>query len=149
MRVSGDDRVGQAMGYSVEMTCHVEAYPPPTITWVHDGIQLSSNQVYSVDSGYTTTDDFTETRVTIKELRRRQLGTYQCKAQNKLGQAEQTIEVYRSNRRNCLVGACDEFGGAAAHAASGTLSLFATIFSWLFYRYGYANQQQQQLRAQQ
>ncbi len=45
VRVAGGERLGQAMGYSVQMTCHVEAYPPPTITWVHDGIQLSSNQV--------------------------------------------------------------------------------------------------------
>ena len=33
------------MGYSVELTCHVEAYPKPTINWVHEGIQLSTNQV--------------------------------------------------------------------------------------------------------
>ena len=33
------------MGYSVELTCHVEAYPRPTINWVHEGIQLSTNQV--------------------------------------------------------------------------------------------------------
>lgn len=38
-------QVAQAPGYSVELVCHVEAYPRPTITWVHQGIQLSSNQV--------------------------------------------------------------------------------------------------------
>ena len=37
--------IQQAMGYSVELTCHVEAYPKPTINWVHEGIQLSTNQV--------------------------------------------------------------------------------------------------------
>ena len=31
----------QAFGYSVEMVCHIEAFPAPTITWVHDGIQES------------------------------------------------------------------------------------------------------------
>ncbi len=30
-------------------------------------------QIYNVDAGYTTTDDFTETRVTIKTLRPRQV----------------------------------------------------------------------------
>ncbi len=39
-------QVTQAIGYSVELVCHVEAYPRPTITWVHQGIQLSSNQVF-------------------------------------------------------------------------------------------------------
>ena len=43
--VEGGGRIGQAMGYSVELVCHVEAYPRPTITWVHEGIQLSTNQV--------------------------------------------------------------------------------------------------------
>jgi hypothetical protein len=38
-------QISQAIGYSVELVCHVEAYPRPTITWVHQGIQLSSNQV--------------------------------------------------------------------------------------------------------
>ncbi len=74
VRVSGGSRVGQAFGYSVEMTCQIEAYPPPTVTWVHDGVQLSSNQLYSVDPGYTTADDFTETRVTIVKLGKRQVG---------------------------------------------------------------------------
>ena len=35
----------QALGFSVEMVCSVEAYPRPTITWVHDGIQLTTNKV--------------------------------------------------------------------------------------------------------
>ena len=44
--VDGGGVVSQAMGYSVELVCHVEAYPRPTITWTNDqGIQLSTNQV--------------------------------------------------------------------------------------------------------
>ena len=41
----GGGNIGQAMGYSVELNCQVEAFPRPTITWVHEGIQLSTNQV--------------------------------------------------------------------------------------------------------
>jgi neuronal growth regulator 1 len=33
--VAHAQKVGQAFGYSVELTCHVEAYPHPTITWVN------------------------------------------------------------------------------------------------------------------
>ena len=40
------------MGYSVELTCHVEAYPRPTINWVHEGIQLSTNQVSMISEFY-------------------------------------------------------------------------------------------------
>ena len=40
---SGD--VKQAYGYSAELVCQIEAYPKPTITWIHDGIQLATNHV--------------------------------------------------------------------------------------------------------
>ena len=43
--MDGGGDVSQAVGYSVELVCHVEAYPRPTITWIHEGIQLSTNQV--------------------------------------------------------------------------------------------------------
>ena len=134
MEVPGGDRLGQAFGYSVEMTCHVEAYPPPTITWVHDGIQLSSNQFYSVDAGYTTTDDFTETRVRVKSLGPRMLGNYQCKAQNKLGAGEGNIEVFRTSRVNCLIGVCDDFGAASAKDVSSLCMLLAASALLLFRR---------------
>jgi hypothetical protein len=50
---------------------------------------LSNNDFFAVDSGFTTTDDFTETSVRIKSLGQRQLGSYYCRAQNKLGSGEQ------------------------------------------------------------
>ena len=43
--MDGGGDVSQAVGYSVELVCHVEAYPRPTITWIHEGIQLTTNQV--------------------------------------------------------------------------------------------------------
>ena len=49
--IEGGGRKGQALGYSVELVCSVEAYPRPTITWVHDGIQLSTNQVCTLANG--------------------------------------------------------------------------------------------------
>ena len=114
VRVAHNENVGQALGYSAELTCHVEAYPSPTITWVHDGIQLSSNQLYTVDSGFTTSDDFTETSVRIKSLDRRLLGHYECRAQNKLGQGEGLIEVVQSYEPNCVIGLCEGFTSGAA-----------------------------------
>ncbi len=45
-----------------------------------------------------------------------QVGKYQCRAQNKLGSAEETIEVVRQFTPNCVVGLCEGFtGGAAEH----------------------------------
>ena len=86
--------------------CHVEAYPPPTITWTHDNIQLNTNQLFVVDSGFTTSDDFTETSVRIKKLGPRLLGSYTCRAQNKLGITEKEIVVEQTYEPNCVVGLC-------------------------------------------
>lgn len=111
--VEGGGRIGQAMGYSVELVCHVEAYPRPTITWVHNGIQLSTNQIYAVDNGYLTADDFTETSVRVKKLGPRQLGSYFCRAQNKLGSSEREFVVSETYEPNCVVGLCEDFASAA------------------------------------
>lgn len=39
-------RLGQALQYDMDLECHVEAYPPPAITWFKDGELLYSNQHY-------------------------------------------------------------------------------------------------------
>ncbi|KOB64600.1 Lachesin, partial [Operophtera brumata] len=39
-------RLAQALQYDMDLECHVEAYPPPAITWLKDEIQLSNNQHY-------------------------------------------------------------------------------------------------------
>ena len=38
-------------------------------------------QIYAVDNGYITSEDFTETSVRVKKLGPRQLGKYTCRAQ--------------------------------------------------------------------
>jgi len=120
----GGGDVGQALGYSAELVCHVEAYPRPTITWIHEGIQLSTNQHYVVDNGFTTADDFTETSVRIKKLGRRQMGTYYCRAQNKLGSAEREFRVTETYEPNCVVGLCGDF-------SAGSISLYSSLFTLL------------------
>jgi len=39
-------RVGQAVPHDAYLECHVEAYPPPAIIWIYNGVQLSNNQHY-------------------------------------------------------------------------------------------------------
>ncbi len=46
------------------------------------------------------------------------MGKYQCRAQNKLGSSEGTIEVIRQFEPNCVVGLCEGFAAAAAAAAA-------------------------------
>ena len=73
-------------------------------------------QNYAVDTGFTTTDDFTETSVRIKNLNARQLGTYVCRAQNKLGSSEREIVVVQQYEPDCVVGLCDRYTSAATGA---------------------------------
>lgn len=112
--IEGGGRKGQALNYPVDLTCSVEAYPRPTITWVHDGIQLSTNQHYVVDNGYITADDFTDTSVRIKKLGKRQLGSYFCRAQNKLGSSEKEFIVVETYEPDCTIGLCSEFSSASS-----------------------------------
>jgi len=34
----------QALNYFINLECHIEAYPVPTIVWMHNGDELTSNQ---------------------------------------------------------------------------------------------------------
>ncbi|KAG8320319.1 hypothetical protein J6590_071568 [Homalodisca vitripennis] len=40
-------RLGQALQYDMDLVCHVEAYPPPALSWIKDDVVLSNNQHYS------------------------------------------------------------------------------------------------------
>ena len=78
--------------FSVELICHIEAFPRPSITWISPKKnQLTTNLNYVVDNGYQTADDHTESSVRIRSLSRQHLGKYICRAQNKLGVKEQVI----------------------------------------------------------
>ena len=39
--------VPQALGFEVGLTCSVEAFPPATITWIHQGIQVRISKFFT------------------------------------------------------------------------------------------------------
>jgi hypothetical protein len=89
-------RLGQALQYDMDLECHVEAYPPPALTWVKDEVALSNNQHYSI-SHFATADEFTDTTLRVITIEKRQYGQYVCKAANKLGTAEGRVELFGKN----------------------------------------------------
>lgn len=132
----GESRIGQALGYSVELVCHIEAFPRPTITWISPKKnQLTTNLNYVVDNGYQTADDHTETSIRIKRLGRQYLGKYICRAQNKLGTTEQVIEVVETYTPNCEVGLCEQPATSASIKSSYLMPLmyFIKVFIEIFY----------------
>jgi neuronal growth regulator 1 len=109
-------RVEQALQYDMDLHCHVVAYPPPAITWLHNDIVLSNSQhqryklriVYGVlytivylkfyfvscsISHFATSDEYTDTTLRVITIEKRQYGTYTCKAANKLGISEAQVQL--------------------------------------------------------
>ncbi|KAI5640094.1 immunoglobulin i-set domain-containing protein [Phthorimaea operculella] len=107
-------RLGQALQYDMDLECHVEAYPPPAITWLKDEVQLSNNQHYRI-SHFATADEFTDTTLRVITIEKRQYGLFTCKAQNKLGTDQGTVELFETIIPVCPP-ACGQarYGGAAA-----------------------------------
>ncbi|XP_041970608.1 lachesin isoform X1 [Aricia agestis] len=111
-------RLGQALQYDMDLECHVEAYPPPAITWLKEEVQLTNNQHYRI-SHFATADEFTDTTLRVITIEKKQYGTFKCKAQNKLGSDEGTVELFETIIPVCPP-ACGtaRFGGAHALAVS-------------------------------
>lgn len=86
-------RLGQALQYDMDLECHIEAYPPPAMTWMKDGVALSNNQHYSI-SHFSTADEYTDSTIRVITIEKRQYGKYMCKASNKLGTAETEVELF-------------------------------------------------------
>ena len=59
---------------SIKLTCEASGHPAPTITWTKDGAPVQSAVAGVIQIGKSTRDDS---------------GTYACKADNNVGQADQ------------------------------------------------------------
>ncbi|KAJ8954637.1 hypothetical protein NQ314_007036 [Rhamnusium bicolor] len=68
-------RLGQALQFDMDLECHVEAYPPPAITWEKDDITLSNNQHFKI-SHFAVADEFTDTTLRVITIEKRQYGQY-------------------------------------------------------------------------
>nr|QHB15674.1 catalase-like protein [Bemisia tabaci] len=93
-------RLGQAPGFDMDLECHIEAFPLPTIMWIKDGAPVTNNQHYLASKAATGTD-FTDAKLRILSTEQRQYGHYQCKATNKLGHAQADIEFYETDDPVC------------------------------------------------
>lgn len=109
-------RVGQALQYDADLECHVEAYPPPAITWLKDGQVLSNNQHYQI-SIFSTADEYSDSTLRVLTVEKRQYGSFLCKAGNKLGFSEAYVELFETVVPVCPP-ACDVYRSSGAQAQS-------------------------------
>lgn len=125
-------RLGQALQYDMDLECHIEAYPPPAITWVKNGVVLSNNQHYYI-SHFATADEFTDSTIRVVTIEKRQYGEYVCKASNKLGSEEGRVELFESIIPICPPACGQAKYGDAATISTSSVAILATI-SMLIYR---------------
>ncbi|CAL1288096.1 unnamed protein product [Larinioides sclopetarius] len=87
--------VGAAIGADVTLDCHLESHPKSVTYWTRDGggVMIISNTKYNsvlIDTGIYKV----QMRLTIKNLRPDDFGSYTCVAKNSLGETEGTIRLY-------------------------------------------------------
>lgn len=95
-------RIGQSLKYDIDLVCRIEAYPSPTITWYKDGIQLNSNEHYSISQAVKASEyaGHTDAVIRVLSIEKHQYGRYECKAVNQLGVASATVELFESKEPN-------------------------------------------------
>uniref|UniRef100_A0A1B6MLT0 Ig-like domain-containing protein n=1 Tax=Graphocephala atropunctata TaxID=36148 RepID=A0A1B6MLT0_9HEMI len=112
----------------MDLVCHVEAYPPPALSWIKDDVQLSNNQHYSI-SHFATADEFTDTTLRVITIEKRQYGNYSCKAANKLGSSQQWVNLFETVIPVCPP-ACGQarYSSAAPATTANALILLIALF---------------------
>lgn len=117
----GQIRYEQALQYDADLHCSIEAFPSPSITWIHEGHELNNNQHYSV-AIFDTSNEFSQTTLRVKKIEKRQYGTYLCRAANKFGVAEAEVRLDETPNVVCPP-ACD----APSYLMSGATSTVTSL----------------------
>lgn len=121
----------QALNHPVDLECRVEAFPTPSIIWLKDGYELANGQHYKITE-LSTTHEFTDSVLRVHSIKRRQFGTYTCRAINKLGIDDQRIELLESAVPICPPACSDNFNDSNKCHVS-LLLILLTLLSISFY----------------
>jgi neuronal growth regulator 1 len=124
-------KVGQAVNHDQDLECHVEAYPPPQITWTKESRILTNDKHYKI-SNFNTADEFTDSTLRVITVEAYQYGEYQCTAVNKLGQDQARVELYETKQPVCPP-SCGQISSANCHQHSFLLIIISlTYAAWRF-----------------
>lgn len=93
-------RIPQALDYEADLTCEIEAYPPPSIIWTKDDGPITNNGSFYV-SHFAKEDDKIVSSVKIYAMDANKYGKYDCAALNKHGKDVKEIEVYETAMPIC------------------------------------------------
>uniref|UniRef100_A0A8C9ZYB4 Neural cell adhesion molecule 1b n=1 Tax=Sander lucioperca TaxID=283035 RepID=A0A8C9ZYB4_SANLU len=73
------------VGQAAMLTCAVDGYPEPMVTWTRNGVVLEAGEKYSFN------DDGSE--MTLMDVAKLDEGEYTCIAKNKAGESEQELSL--------------------------------------------------------
>eukprot|EP00094_Tigriopus_californicus_P009038 TCALIF_08712-PA protein Name:"Similar to LAC Lachesin (Schistocerca americana)" AED:0.16 eAED:0.16 QI:0/0.6/0.5/0.66/0.6/0.83/6/36/384 len=93
-------KIPQALNHETELTCKIQAFPPPAIHWRQGSEEISNSPMYHV-SHFASQNDLTTSVVKILSIDESHYGNYTCEAVNRHGKATQTIELYQSQIPIC------------------------------------------------
>lgn len=94
-------RYQQAVGYTAELHCSVEASPAADISWLKDGYQINSDNNFYQIASTSNSHGFVQSTLRIKRVDVRDFGLYRCRAINKLGDKENSMMLERSYEPIC------------------------------------------------
>nr|CAD7593266.1 unnamed protein product [Timema genevievae] len=93
-------RVGQALGYDMDLECVVEASPPAVVSWRSKGRPLTDNRHFRV-SQFSGSDDVIRSTLRVSNIEKFHIGLYECTATNQLGSNKAEIILFETVNPTC------------------------------------------------
>ncbi|KAL3884659.1 hypothetical protein ACJMK2_024777 [Sinanodonta woodiana] len=136
------DTVGQANTgqYYVRLECKVSGYPEPELTWFRENTaigqvgreQLNDNDKYDISKQIATSTlrfGWSWYTLRIKNIQANDYTRYFCRASNRLGSAEASIDLFETSE--CQGGNCPTIGDASSTQVSLLALIFMAVISRL------------------
>lgn len=89
--------LSQVLQGNIILKCRIEAYPFPVITWIRDNAELSSNQQYRISHSTSSREMITHSELHINSVQTEHYGRYICRAVNKFGRFEQSVNLHKTH----------------------------------------------------
>lgn len=88
-------RIPQALYHEATLSCEIEAAPSPVVYWKKNNKTINNDGTFHI-SHFALADEKTITQLRVLANTKEEFGRYACSATNRLGDATQDMELYKS-----------------------------------------------------